>query len=151
MFQPVPVFLSLLLCLPCGSESVTNAETMQRVSRYQLALFGAQHEQRDLLAVPVEIEFGDDVQTVGEAIALLVEGSGYRLAEVDPEGQCRQGILALPLPQVHRKLDGLTLRQALEVLTGPAFRPVTAEPRRLLSIEQVQAESAKAAERCSCE
>src|SRR5690606_2682611 len=120
-------------------------------SRYQISLLGAREEQHNLLAVPVRIEFGEDVRTVGEAIALLIEGSGYRIAEVDPQVLCRQAVFKMPLPQVHRKLEGLTLRQGLEVLVGPGYRPVIDEVGRFFSVERVWPEAAMVPEGCSCE
>ena len=155
MFQLVPVF-SLLIFGMSSSAAAENVASdhdgaVQRLSRYQILLLGVREVQRDLLAVPVKIEFGDEVRTVGEAIALLIEGSGYRIAEVDPQVLCRQAVFKLPLPQVHRKLEGLTLRQGLEVLVGPGYRPVIDEVDRSFSVERVRPEPAMVPEGCSCE
>ena len=155
MFQLLTLLVSLAsapsLPVTATHKFVRDDNWAQRLSRYQVSFPGAREEQRNLLAVAVEIEFGDEVRTVGEAIALLIEGSGYRLGGVSSEGLCRQAVLKLPLPRVHRKFERLTLRQALEVLVGPGHQPVFDEAHRSVSIERVRPELIIPSEGCGCD
>lgn len=82
-------------------------------------------------------EFSEPVKTVGQAVAALLDGSGYRLLSDDLAEPYRAGLFALPLPEVQRQLGPLTLRQALELLGGPAFRLVIEPTYRLISFEWV--------------
>lgn len=156
MFQLLTLLVSLasVQSLPpvtANHNFVYDDNSAQRLSRYQVSLLGPRDVQRNLLAVAVDIEFDDKVRTVGEAIALLIEGSGYRLGEVSSEGLCRQAVLQLPLPRVHRKFERLTLRQALEVLVGPGHQPVFDETHRSVSIERVRPDLIIPSEGCGCD
>jgi type IV pili sensor histidine kinase/response regulator len=121
-----------------------------RVGRYQTTVPQPRPDQRDLLSAIVNIELSEEVETVGEAIAAVLENSGYRLLP-NPSASCQERLFELPLPAVHRSLGPLTLRQALEVLSGPAYRPAMDPVRRLLSFERVPVSELNAGEDCDCE
>lgn len=92
-------------------------------------------EQNDILAVVVSLKFPSHVATVGDAITRLLERSGYRLAfggNADPE---LPTLLALPLPQVHRNLSQIRLREALQALAGSAWVLVEDPVNRLVSFD----------------
>lgn len=120
------------------------------VGRYQTTAPQPRPDQRDLLSAMVDIELSDEVETVGEAIAAVLENSGYRLSP-NPSPSCQEELFELPLPAVHRRLGPLTLRQALEVLSGPAYRPAMDPVRRRVSFERVPMSKLNAVEDCDCE
>ena len=121
----------------------------QRVGRYQTAVPQPRSDQRDLLSAMVDIELSDDVKTVGQAIAAVLEDSGYRLSS-NP-ASCQEKLFELPLPAVHRNLGPLTLRQALEVLSGPAYELAADPVRRLVSFERAPIIEPSSIEDCDCD
>ena len=121
-----------------------------RVGRYQTTVPQPRPDQRDLLSDMVDIELSVDVKTVGEAIAAVLENSGYRLSP-NPSASCQEELFELPLPAVHRKLGPLTLRQALEVLSGPAYQPAMDPVKRLVSFERVPADDLNGTRDCGCD
>jgi type IV pili sensor histidine kinase/response regulator len=123
----------------------------QGVGRYQTTVPQPRPDQQDLLAAIVDIELSDAIKTVGEAIAAVLENSGYRLLSPNPAAPCQEELFELPLPAVHRRLGPLTLRQALEVLSGPAYQPATDPVKRLVSFECVPADESNAAGVCVCD
>lgn len=119
----------------------------QRVGRYQTTVPQPRPDQRDLLSAIVDIELSEEVETVGEAIAAVLEDIGYRLSP----NPAVPWLFELPLPAVHRSIGPLTLRQALEVLSGPAYRPAMDPVRRLVSFARVPAGELNAIKDCDCD
>lgn len=155
MFQLVSLVVSFVLATSSMSaaaihESDRDAGPVQRLSRYQISIPRARHDQRDRLVAVIDIELSDEVETVGAAIAAVINGSGYRLDTESPAA-CQQGLFGLPLPSVHRKLGPLSLRQALEVLSGPAYRPVIDPASRSVSFERVPPAELPDERGCGCE
>jgi conjugative transfer region protein (TIGR03748 family) len=122
-----------------------------QVGRYQTVLLQADQTQVDLLSVVVTRKLPTDINTVGEAVAVLLDGSGYRLLGADLAEPYRAVLFALPLPEVQRQLGPLRLRQALELLTGPAFRLVIDPTYRLVTFELVAMATTSEAGDCSGE
>lgn len=108
-----------------------------QVGRYQSVMLRPDENQVDLLSVVVMRNLPEHVSTVGQAVTSLLDGSGYRLLSADLAEPYRSVLFALPLPEVQRQLGPLTLRQALELLAGPAFRLVIKPAYRLVSFELV--------------
>lgn len=106
-----------------------------QVGRYSVQAATPTRAQADLMAAIVTTRFPERIQTIGEAIRHLLRNSGYRLASpvaLDPE---TRALFQLPLPAVHRNLGPLTLRRAMETLSGPAFRLVQDLVHRLVAFE----------------
>ncbi len=106
-------------------------------------------QQVDLLSVVITRNFPEHLNTVGKAVASLLDGSGYRLLSPKLAESYRSHLFAMPLPQVQRQLGPLSLRQALELLAGSAFRLVIDPTYRLVSFELIKATSDSRA--CSCQ
>ena len=127
-----------------------NAGTSEvQVGRYQSVMLQPTDEQIDLLSSIVEIELPEQVSTVGQAITHLLDGSGYRLLSPKLAESYRSHLFAMPLPQAQRQLGPLSLRQALELLGGPAFRLVIEPTYRLVSFELIKTTGDTHA--CSCQ
>ncbi|HEX4940761.1 MAG TPA: hypothetical protein VFX11_18950 [Candidatus Kapabacteria bacterium] len=92
-------------------------------------------DQRDLLAVVVSLKFPPNVTTVGQALTALLERSGYRLAYGDNTDPQLSTLMHLPLPQVHRSLGPIRLRDALQALAGSAWILVEDPVNRLVSFD----------------
>lgn len=147
--------VSLILAVPSAAATsghVPNRDggIERRLSRYQRIALRPRPDQRDLLAAVGYMDFGDEIQTVGDAIAALVDGSGYRLMASSP-GSCQNRLLELPLPSVHRHLGPLSLRQALAVLSGPAWRLWVDRVSRFLWFERVSLNEEVDRGACRCD
>ncbi|MCP3667404.1 MAG: hypothetical protein GY696_33740, partial [Gammaproteobacteria bacterium] len=92
--------------------------------------------QANLLVVTMAVKFPKQIQTVGEAVRHLLQGSGYRLTAAELIGPDTAGLFALPLPAVHRSLGPMMLKDALKTLAGPAFYLVQDPVHRLISFER---------------
>ncbi|MCH8058925.1 MAG: pili assembly chaperone [Proteobacteria bacterium] len=138
--------VSGLLALSLNVDSHAGDGEVQ-VGRYQSAALDPSDEQIDLLSNIVDIEFPEEINTVGQAIAHLLNGSGYRLLSAKLAESNRSHLFAMPLPTVQRHLGPLRLRQALELLGGPAHHLVVQPTYRLVSFELIK--NASSAHDCS--
>ncbi len=140
--------ISSLLAASFSLSSHAQSSELQ-VGRYQTVMLQPTDEQRDLLSSIVEIELPEQINTVGQAITHLLDGSGYRLLSPKLAESYRSQLFAMPLPEVQRQLGPLSLRAALELLGGPAFRLVIEPTYRLVSFELIK--STTDAHACSCQ
>jgi len=133
-----------------GSVEASNAPISEvQVGRYQTVVLQADENQVDLLSSMVELELPEQINTVGQAISYLLDGSGYRLLSAKLAEPYRVLLFALPLPKAQRQLGPLSLRQALELLSGPAFRLVIEPVYRLVTFELVPTSASKDNDACS--
>lgn len=102
---------------------------------YAVITPSATTEQRDLLAVVVSLQFPPGVTTVGDALDVLLERSGYRLAYGAGADPNLPTLMQLPLPQVHRSLGPIRLRDALQALAGGAWVLVEDPVNRLVCFD----------------
>ena len=107
--------------------AVTPAPTP--VARYSSMTTGVTAEQADPLNTVVVIHFPQQVQTVGEAMSILLLGSGYQLDPINQKKSVVQTLFAQPLPVVDRTMGPMTITQGITTLMGPAYQdhvePVT--------------------------
>ncbi len=96
------------------------AQTVQ-TGRYSYAAVGAQAAQVDPLLAVIDVRLPMDVTTVEEAVNYLLRRSGFNLLPPDPGDQPVNYLLSQPLPEVHRHLGPISLREALLTLGGKAF------------------------------
>ena len=133
-----------------GSVEASNAPISEvQVGRYQTVVLQADQTQVDLLSSIVELELPEQVNTVGQAISYLLDGSGYRLLSAKLAEPYRLFLFGFPLPEVQRQLGPLSLRQALELLSGPAFRLVIEPVYRLVTFELVATSASRENDACS--
>lgn len=143
--RPVIAALSGLLIWSMGPAAIaspgvaTSHET--RVGRYQSIAAGPEAVQVDLLSAVITHRFDEEIRTVGEAVENLLEGSGYRLLSARLAESYRVHLFAMPLPDVQRQLGPITRRDALELLSGEAFRLVVDPVYRLVSFKLIEADS----------
>ncbi len=120
----------------CALASVNLQANDLQVGRYSLLTAAPTEAQNKLLATTVAIRLPGRIQTVGEAVRHILQRSGYRLAAPESIGPDSVALFALPLPAVHRSLGPMTLRDALEMLAGPAFHLVHDPVHRLITFER---------------
>ena len=120
----------------CAVASVNLQANDLQVGRYSLITATPTQAQAALLAATMTVRFPERIQTVGEAVPYLLQRSGYRLATTESIGPDTVALFALPLPAVHRDLGPMTVRDALEILAGPAFHLVKDPVHRLITFER---------------
>ena len=137
-FLPTHPVTAIGICVAslCAVASVNLQANDLQVGRYSLITATPTQAQAALLAATITVRFPERIQTVGEAVPYLLQRSGYRLATAESIGPDTAALFALPLPAVHRNLGPMTLRDALEILVGPAFHLVQDPVHRLITFER---------------
>ncbi len=105
------------------------------VARYTSIATTPKPGQVDLLSAYVETIIPGDAVTIGDAIELLLVGSGYRLAANDASDPALYRLMDNTLPVAHRRLGPITLRESLELIAGPAWTLVEDPVNRLVSFD----------------
>lgn len=106
---------------PQGSEPTP--EPVIRYGRYNLASAKPTAEQQDLMAqiITTNIPITITNPTVKDAMDYVMQRSGYNLCPSSSSKEIRT-LYSRSLPAAHYKLGPITLRNALQVLAGPAFQ-----------------------------
>jgi len=136
--MPTHPITAVRICVAglCAVASVNLQANDLQVGRYSLISATPAAAQAELLVAVITVQFPERIQTVGEAVQYLLQRSGYRLATTESIGADTAALFALPLPAVHRNLGPMTLRDALEILAGPAFHLVQDPVHRLITFER---------------
>lgn len=103
--------------------------------RYTSVSTAATEPQADPLQVMVSTRLPGYVLRVGEAVDYLLLRSGYRLADQASTDPNTNTLLALPLPEVHRQIGPMRLRDVLETLGGKAYVLVIDPVHRQVSFD----------------
>lgn len=101
-----------------------NADTL-KVSRYGHISLSPHADETDVLSVVVEVQFPSEIRKVGDALAFLLQNSGYRLEDPEIAGRHQYMLYQFDLPEVHRNLGPMRLWDALTVLGNGGFVPKT--------------------------
>lgn len=95
-----------------------------RSGRYTLVSIEPTTKQQDLLAQIIEVTIPSNLSpSVQDALHHVLQRSGYSLCPASPAVQV---LFTRPLPAAHYRLGPITLRNALQVLAGPAW-PLTVD------------------------
>lgn len=107
-----------------------------RYGRYTLVELAPTAAQRDLLLQIVDFNLPEDTNAlVGDGLRQVLKRSGYRLCQTTPTNT---DFFALPLPEAHRRLGPMTLRDALLTLAGPAWELQAFETTRVICFTNPQ-------------
>lgn len=110
-----------------------------RYGRYTLVSTEPTTEQRDLLAQIIDVSIPSSLNpSVQEALQYVLQRSGYSLC---PDTAAVKVLFTRPLPAAHYRLGPLSLRNALQVLAGPAWQLTTDEVSRSVCFEQQKTEA----------
>ena len=105
-----------------------------RYGRYTQVNTGPTLEQRDLLAQLIEINIPSNLSpSVQDALHHVLQRSGYTLCPANPSVQV---LFTRHLPAAHYRLGPITLRNALQVLVGPAWQLTVDEVSRSVCFTQ---------------
>ena len=115
---------------------VVHADSAEVIGRYTTLSPMQSVGLNDVLAEPVTASFEPTVTTVGEAVGIVLRGTGVSVSSESNASTERATLLALPLPTAHRDLSGRSVRGSLAILAGPAFKVVEDPVHRLVSFER---------------
>lgn len=129
-----------LALLGCASDQRTSAESAAvpipasapvisavRSTRYTLVEITPDQAQRDLMRQVIDVTAPQGLPTsVADMLRYVLLRSGYSVCE----GEALARFETLPLPAAHLQLGPITLREALEVLAGPAWQLAVDEATR---------------------
>ncbi|THB67716.1 MAG: hypothetical protein D6B27_04060 [Gammaproteobacteria bacterium] len=132
------IILLFALAITTTTLSVSGNAADLKVGRYSKIQPVASKQQKDPLSVIVDITFPADVVTVQDAATYLLQRSGYNLAIGRVADPMQPTLLNLTLPQIHRRLGPITLRNGLKTLSGSAWILVEDPVARLVSFELKQ-------------
>ncbi|MGX9566150.1 PFGI-1 class ICE element type IV pilus protein PilL2 [Pseudomonas sp. CFBP 5748] len=105
-----------------------------RYGRYTLVSTEPTTEQRDLLAQIVDVSIPSNLNpSVQEAMHYVLQRSGYSLC---PAEEPVKILFTRALPAAHYRLGPISLRNALQVLAGPAWQLTTDEVSRSVCFER---------------
>lgn len=106
-----------------------------RYGRYTLVSTEPTAEQRDLLAQTIDVRISPALNpTVQDAMRHVLQRSGYSLCPISATVKV---LFTRPLPAAHYRLGPLALRNALEVLAGPAWQLVADDVGRSVCFRQL--------------
>lgn len=128
------LFRLVLVVLALGVSTHLYAKEI-RVGRYSTLNPVATAQERDPLSVVIEISFPAELVTVHHALLHVLRRSGYNLATGAVADPRLPDLLNASLPEVHRQLGPITLRNALQTLAGDAWVLVEDPVLRLVSFE----------------
>jgi FimV-like protein len=114
------LMVSLLSCVPL---SYAQSDNLLKTSRYSFLDLSPQPDETDILSVVIEIEFPKEIQKVGDALAFLLQNSGYSLEDPELSGHKQYVLYNFDLPEAHRKIGPITLWDALAVIGNDGFLP----------------------------
>ncbi|MDQ0704002.1 conjugative transfer region protein (TIGR03748 family) [Pseudomonas sp. W3I7] len=110
-----------------------------RYGRYTLVSTEPTTEQRDLLAQIIDVSIPSSLSpSVQDALQYVLQRSGYSLCPVTASVKV---LFTRPLPAAHYRLGPIPLRNALQVLAGPAWQLTTDEVSRSVCFEQQKTEA----------
>jgi len=111
-----------------------------RYGRYTLVSTEPTTEQRDLLAQIIDVSIPSNLNpSVQEAMHYVLQRSGYSLC---PAAEPVKIVFTRPLPAAHYRLGPISLRNALQVLAGPAWQLTIDEVSRSVCFERQKNDAA---------
>lgn len=110
------VFLSLgsmYLCL-----NLVYANNLIQVGRYASAKTGPTQAEINPLDAIAAFRFPSQIKTVGQALGVVLENTGFKLENSEKLSLNVKSTLAMPLPVTNRALGFMTIKEAIIILMG---------------------------------
>lgn len=105
--------------VPASAQVISQVISTVRSARYTLIEIAPDEAQRDLMHQVIDVTAPQGLPTsVADMLRYVLLLSGYGVCE----GEALARFQALPLPAAHLHLGPISLREALEVLAGPAWQ-----------------------------
>ena len=110
-----------------------------RYGRYTLVSTAPTTEQQDLLAQIIDVSIPSSLSpSVQDALHYVLLRSGYSLC---PDATAVKVLFSRSLPAAHYQLGPIPLRNALQVLAGPAWQLTVNDVNRSVCFEQRKADT----------
>ena len=129
----VRIFCSISLIITVAVADGQHSSPPYQTDRYTTYQSGAAIEELKPLAVPTQLNFPSHVKTVHAAIDYALRRSGYSV-DWQHSRDAAQIFSQLKLPEVHRQLNLMTVREVVQTLAGEAWQVSEDTVHRLLSI-----------------
>lgn len=104
------------------------AAPVTQVNRYATVANKPLAAQINPLLAVQQIHFAQEIKTVGQAMDSWLHYSGFTLVSKDKQPSSLQTVMQQTLPQIHRNLGPLTVKEGLEILAGQPVFMVTEDP-----------------------
>ena len=118
-------FITLLISL---LSTTVLAQSVTQIGRYTTVVNTPTQAQLNPLLAVSQFKFNDHIKTVGDAVTLVLENSGYQLAPKEKLSNEVIMTLMKPLPITERNLGPLTIQDCLLVLMGQSVFNLTSDP-----------------------
>ena len=120
----------VFLCFLSGLIMPVKAD-YAKAGRYTSVSITPTQEQLDPLLVIIDFTFPKQISKVGNALYLITSASGYRFNLEDQD--ITYILFNFPLPEVHKHLGPITLKDAIKTLAGKGFNPSFNDSLRTIS------------------
>lgn len=115
--KKVLLILSMVTAINCISTMVY-ADNVAQVNRYATVSLDPSAAQKNPLVAVSSFKFRSNVVTVGDAVAQVLDGTGYALANESKMEKVTVDTLNKPLPLVDRTIGPMSIQNILLVLMG---------------------------------
>lgn len=123
MYKVLFVTLTSLISLQSSA-----AADVTQINRYATVDNKPLASQINPLLSVQQIHFPLEIKTVGEAINWWLQYSGFSLVAQDKQPESLQMLMNQPLPQIHRNLGPLSVKEGLLVLAGKQVFVLVEDP-----------------------
>ncbi|MBD3612050.1 MAG: OmpA family protein, partial [Hydrogenovibrio crunogenus] len=110
--------------LAAMSSSIGVSANETQIGRYTSVSNTASFVQQNLLATEIKVNFPKRIKNLHQAFEQLLANSGYRLSQENLDIDI-DVLYEQPLPDVHRWIGPMSLREALQTLAGQTWQLVT--------------------------
>ncbi|MGQ3892047.1 PFGI-1 class ICE element type IV pilus protein PilL2 [Legionella sp. CNM-4043-24] len=122
------MFKYLIMTLIGLTTLSAQAANVTQINRYATVVNNPLTAQINPLLTVQQIHFPQDVKTVGQAINHWLQYSGYSLVKSEKQPESLQAVMRQPLPQIHKNLGPLTIKDGLEVLASQQVFVLVEDP-----------------------
>lgn len=119
---------SIILAISMSAVALHAAANITQINRYATVANKPLAAQVNPLLTVQQIHFPQEIKTVGEAIEWWLHYSGFSLVNKEKQLVSLQAVMYHPLPQTHKNLGPLTVKEGLEILVGQQVFTVIEDP-----------------------
>ncbi len=122
MFKYSTIALLSITALSVQAANVT------QINRYATVMNKPLTAQINPLLAVQQMHFPQNIKTVEQAIHCWLQYSGYNLVAPDKQPEGLRAVLRQSLPQIHKNLGPLSVKDGLEILAGQQVFVLVEDP-----------------------
>ncbi len=122
---------SCLLSVAFADPSYPVPAGQSQIGRY-LTISNAKPLDMGLSQV-VQVKIPNNIQTIGDALSMVLRGTGYQLLAYEDSDRQIQSLYSLPLPDEDRDLNPMALQDLLSSISGDEYQIIVDPVNRLIS------------------